>query len=370
MSVVGYYSWDGGQTWQLSCERKEAPKRWGGDPAAVYGPDGAVYFVSVSHQPGRDAKPGDKDVGALLIARSADGGKTWGPMTKINRWVDRPYLASDCFDSPYKGRLYCSGNIISAALLYASPDKGKSFGPPCEWSPRSPYHTFGNSNPVVLSDGSVVVLYNGYIGPYDKKHAPYQASRRSVDGGQSFEAERVVGNWRVVQRPSLGLDQLAADPGSERYKDRLYAVWADELPSGLRVMFSSSRDKGLSWSKPVCLSEQQEVKPGERSYDAVIPCVAVNQTGVVAVSWYDKRGLRPKGKGWNVRLRVSVDGGVTWLPSVWINDVEGDKGTAEELGHTAGLAADVGGKFHPVWIDFRTGTPQLWTTAVSVEDKP
>jgi hypothetical protein len=81
----------------------------------------------------------------------------------------------------------------------------------------------------------------------------------------------------------------------------------------------------------------------------------------VAVSWYDKRGLRPRGKGWNVRLRVSADGGVTWLPSVRINDVEGDKGSAEALGHTAGLAADAGGTFHPVWIDFRTGTPQLWT---------
>jgi hypothetical protein len=35
-------------------------------------------------------------------------------------------------------------------------------------------------------------------------------------------------------------------------------------------------------------------------------------------------------------------------------------------GHTAGMAADANGTFHPVWIDNRTGLPQMWTAPVTV----
>ncbi len=48
---------------------------------------------------------------------------------------------------------------------------------------------------------------------------------------------------------------------------------------------------------PVPLSEQPGAKPGEKTYDAFIPAVAVNKAGVVAVFWYDRRGLAPDGKG-------------------------------------------------------------------------
>src|SRR5207247_9572456 len=35
-------------------------------------------------------------------------------------------------------------------------------------------------------------------------------------------------------------------------------------------------------------------------------------------------------------------------------------------GHTAGLAVGTDGVFHPVWIDNRTGIPQLWTAPIAV----
>ncbi len=69
----------------------------------------------------------------------------------------------------------------------------------------------------------------------------------------------------------------------------------------------------------------------------------------MAVSWYDRRGLkhldydekanayRPD-KGWNVRTRVSFDGGNTWTASKLVNTLPSTK----ELStwHTAGLVAD------------------------------
>jgi hypothetical protein len=51
------------------------------------------------------------------------------------------------------------------------------------------------------------------------------------------------------------------------------------------------------------------------------------------------------------------------------NLVSDDKETRLNGGDTAGLAADAAGVFHPVWIDNRTGTHQMWTTSVSVQGR-
>jgi hypothetical protein len=114
----------------------------------------------------------------------------------------------------------------------------------------------------------------------------------------------------------------------------------------------------------VNLSEQPEAEDPSRDYIAYIPAVAVNGAGIVAVTWYDRRGL-PAGarmRGWNVRMRVSLDGGATWPPSVQVNS---EPSTGELTGwHTAGLCADADGAFPPVRIDDRTGKAQLWMATV------
>jgi len=44
----------------------------------------------------------------------------------------------------------------------------------------------------------------------------------------------------------------------------------------------------------------------------------------------------------------------------------GVRGTSIQPGHTAGLAADANGIFHPLWIDGRTGINQVFTADVTV----
>ncbi|HLK56334.1 MAG TPA: sialidase family protein [Chthonomonadaceae bacterium] len=374
--VVGYMSGDGGKTWELSFERLEEAKRMGLDPAVAYGPDGTAYCMDLSVQfpekepatPEEEAKApkfGDPDVGYLHLAHSRDGGKTWAPISKLNRWIDRPWLTVDRSTGKYRGRLYCVGSI-GQPLLYTSDDKGQTFSSPHLWSVKPGYWSFGIGNPVTLSDGTLIALYDGYIGSYAKDRTPYLAVRRSTDGGVSFGDEALVGNWNVQNNPQLCLPAMAVDSGSTKYRDRLYVVWAEERESGLQVRCSYSKDRGASWSKPVLLSEQPEGKAGEKTYNACIPSVAVNKAGAVAVLWYDQRGLPSDGKGWNVRLRVSPDGGETWLPSVQVNKVTSEKASLALLGHTSGLAADAEGVFHPLWIDNRTGVLQVWTAAVTV----
>lgn len=378
--VVGYASFDGGKTWELSFERLGEPKRTGLDPATAFGTDGTAYFVDLSVQfpdkepetPEEEAKApkfGDPDVGYLHIARSPDGGKTWLPTTKINRWIDRPWITVDGSNGKYRGRLYCVGSI-GQPLLYVSDDKGQTFSPPLAWPVKPGYRSFGIGNPVVLSDGTVIALFDGYIGSFAKDRAPYLGVRRSVDGGKSFGKESVVGEWKIANNPQLGLPGMAADSGSRKYRDRLYVVWAEEQEGGLHVLFSSSKDRGSTWSQPALLSEQPETKANGKSFDALIPTIAVNKAGVVAVLWYDRRGQPPGSNRWNARLRASLDGGETWLPSVQINEVTSEKVGLASLGHTVGLIADANDAFHSLWIDNRTGIRQVWTATVTVKAKP
>jgi hypothetical protein len=69
-----------------------------------------------------------------------------------------------------------------------------------------------------------------------------------------------------------------------------------------------------------------------------------------------------------VRLRVSLDGGETWQPSVQVNE-KASKAPYDRVRDTAGLAADASGSFHPAWIDDRTGKRQVWTASVRVETR-
>jgi hypothetical protein len=179
---------------------------------------------------------------------------------------------------------------------------------------------------------------------------------------------------------------MAADSAASIYRDRVYVFWEDgqvepnalpgqpNRPGPGRILFAFSKDKGNSWIEPVILSEQSD--HAEIAYGAYMPAVAVNKDGLVAVTWYDRRG-QPTAPGstapfhapsCNVRIRVSLDGGETWQPSVQVNETP-IQSSVWDLRDTAGLAADAAGTFHPVWIDDRTGTRQLWTAAVQVEKR-
>jgi hypothetical protein len=113
--------------------------------------------------------------------------------------------------------------------------------------------------------------------------------------------------------------------------------------------------------------------------------------------WYDRRDS-PDGLGWDIRFTASLDGGDTFLPSIKVSEKShsmdksrwklfpsefaSNSGTDNPVqlsvgldafhlsaGHTAGLAADADGVFHPFWIDNRTGVRQVWTSPVIVKGK-
>jgi hypothetical protein len=185
------------------------------------------------------------------------------------------------------------------------------------------------------------------------------------------------------------------------FRDRLYVVWPDFRSGRGKVLLSYSSDKGKTWSKPHVVNDDRAWPAPEIGPDDDMPVVDVNKNGVVGVMWYDRRD-NPHNYGWWVRFAVSDDGGETFGPSVRVssapatvafqNDIKlrgsstgGGKPESRQKGgnlqarigfgtlfsfnggHTAGMAADAAGKFHPFWIDNRTGIEQIWTAAVTVD---
>jgi hypothetical protein len=378
--VVGYFSDDGGKNWVATLGGAPNLKYRTGDPALAAGLDGALHLVrprsdvKATAGQGKTIDFGDKSgAGYLDFFLSADGGKSWKPSGSIKQYTDRPWLAVDTTTGKYRGRLYCSANIRDI-VLHTSADGAKTFAPPTLFKPEGP--TFRNSNPVILSDGTLVTVYDYRAANPEVR--PQIKTLISNDGGRTVrKGKPVPTDWsdkRIKTTNWNFFPQLAIDSTGGPHRDRLYAVWEDGWnPAITRLMFAYSKDGCKSWVGPVILSEHAPDLKKEQDYGVYIPAIAVNKRGVVAVTWYDRRSLPlVAGKryplGCNVRMRISSYGGETWQSSVQINEQQ-IKAPIEDLRDTAGLTAAADGNFHVAWIDDRTGTRQVWTAQVKVEVK-
>ena len=401
--TMAYVSRDNGTTWNFAVGNDSGILS--GDPACTFGADGKAYFVALE----RSAPANDR----VVVYRSTDYGKTWSPATTLlgsAPSADRPYVIVDQTTSTYSGRVYIYGQIAQRTVdgefagmslaLWRSLDGGVTFEGPVVRS-RDKSFSYHPANGVVLSDGTIVCLIaevdsqkrnDGYGGSQYRKADIQNGFLKvitSTDGGESFNpAVKVNDMYADWREESTGIPSVAVDRDSPAFKDRLYATWADGRFGRTQILVSYSTDKGKTWSTPHVVSDgQSTVGDGP---DSFMPVAAVNADGIVGVMWYDKRDVRG-GLGYYVRFATSLDGGETWQPSVRISEspktfetqaawpitagVWHNGGSLSLVfrryewiagGHTAGLAADASGSFHPFWIDNRTGVSQIWTASVLV----
>lgn len=390
-SVVTYASTDGGRTWQPTLEvGKEAGGY--GDPAIAFGCNGTAYSVSLK-------SVGVRSRWQTLVHRSMNGGKTWLPPV-ILPYVDREYITVDCTNGKYKGRVYIHGNTlmqgmegesISGTRVFTSQDGGKSFFEKT-FAPVSGHANTYQGNGVVLSDGIYIMPFTDV--DKDESHAPWLRVLRSENGGGDFSSAIAVAKRTEPMGPvSFGVDQSGGP-----FHDRIYAVWTDGRSGRSEILLAYSADKGTTWSAPVVVNDDQPFTNGRKGPDDFQGAVAVNRAGVVGVTWYDRRETS-NNRDWSVRFTASVNGGNSFSPSVKVSEAAfshdtitipsvlelsslggGDyESPASRLsisvrqsrsyftgGDTAGLAASADGLFHALWIDNRTGVPQVWTAPIKV----
>lgn len=402
-----YASSDAGKTWTQTLDTRKF--FYSSDPAIAFGSNGVAYYSTTVN-----VRAEDRPV--VMIYRSTDGGKTWQAPTAIP-FFDREYLAVDNTGGKYHGRVYVNGaatvpgtdqaKYANGVQLYSSRD-GRNF---MRWADRVSLgggFIYGMGNSVVLSDGTLAFLFGESkdqkeadsirknqrfgqygLGGYLNSHLKLAISR---DGGESLDPLVTISDYSQPYGTfNSWIPYLAADPGNGPFKDRLYAVWADLGSGRSEILLSYSADKGKTWSEAKPVNDDRPFSDPSSGPHNFLPVVAVNMAGVVGVMWYDRRDV-PDGLGWYVRFRASLDGGETWLPSVRVSTAPADQSKNQKLftradasagsnlklnvglvgmqfaaADTAGMAADAAGRFHPFWIDNRTGVPQVWTATIDVK---
>src|SRR5579862_6141882 len=112
---------------------------------------------------------------------------------------------------------------------------------------------------------------------------------------------------------------VAADPGSQWFKGRLYAAWPGIHFGRMKILLSRSEDGGAIWTTPHVVNDDQPVNKATGSSDDVSPALAVNDDGVVGIAWWE-RNDNASDRGGRVRFTASMDGGATFLPSIQISE--------------------------------------------------
>lgn len=427
--TIAYVSQDGGRTWRIGVEDsalwqdRGQPRleysSW--DPTCTYGADGVLYF-------GAETRVGRNRVDAKTRAhvyRSNDGGRSWTPPVPVEAGsYDRPWLVADARPtSPYKGRVYLMFNSKAQRASHNELTMVSSVGPDLIFrdtvdvpnvqvdsaSVKTDDERRGAAaNPMggaVLSDGTLVFLAD--------RHAVYDNMVLvSRDGGRTLTAHLVrpfAARYAAYIPWSPGRS-LTVDATDGLFRDRLYVAWIERQRERSVVVVSGSSDQGRTWSEPSVVSAAQlgsQVRRGEH----YLPALAVNANGVVGISWQERR-TSTAAPLYDVWFSASLDGGGSWLPRVRVSEqptrltddlmastrpipfygslTSSETGqraaTSQEVprsisgslrpalwpemgGHHAGHAATADGVFHPLWVDNRTGLPQVWTAAVRVDGK-
>lgn len=403
VSVV-YATFDAGRTWIRSHSAPGDTSIYrGADPVVYFSPDGTAFFGTIQGTP----------IG-FLLSRSTNGGRTWGkPITIPGGTYDREYLAFDNTNGEFHGRIYAGGTIRieemngkrhNAIAVTSSTDSGRTFSPAKILGPDSAGEgIFVMADLLVAPNGTLVIPFSTYAKPQpvDSTLPGHLWTTTSEDGGLTFTPAHEGparnafagsrGRWRLR---SESVPRAAIDRSTGPHHGRLYVAWMSFADGKYTAHLAYSTDLGKSWSVPL------DVNDNMAGGDPANPAVAVNDRGVVAVTFNDRRD-DPKGECFRLYVAASVDGGATLLPNAQVSpdatcpnaignwalaassflDLPLDLRTEPRRpaitmlgipsrwangGDTQGLVATSDGRFHAAWIDGASGVMQLWSQDFAV----
>lgn len=325
-------SFDGGRTWSYA---KAAFSRCTGgnaanggdyprvsDPWVTIAPDGTAYQIVIGFGGGL-LQPGS--FGAVLVSRSADGGRTWAAPTTLisdgaNAFNDKESITADATDARFAyatwERVLGSNSGPAPTWFARTSDGGASWEPARAIYDPGPSNSTLNNQIVVLPDGTLVLFFSEFdtVGNHT---AVRLRVIRSSDKGATWSAPITVADAlaRGATVPETGtVIRDGANLGSIAVarSGTLVAVWQDaRFSAGARdgIAFSRSNDGGLTWSTPV----QINTAPGVQ---AILPTVAFRDDGEIGVTYYDFRNHAPGAPGLatDVWLVTSADG-AAWSES-------------------------------------------------------
>jgi hypothetical protein len=264
------------------------------DPWVAFAPDGAVFQMALASSGGSFTTG---SANAMLVSRSIDGGRTWGPVSTLIRdesqfFNDKNSITADPTDPRYVyavwDRLGASGG--GPAMLARSTDGGATWeGARAIHDPGQRSQTIGNVI-AVLPNGTVVDVFTQIDYAVN---APARATLNalvSVDKGGSWSGPFRIADALAVGardpetgasiRDGANLPQVAVAPNGH-----LWVAWQDARFSGGAhdgIALARSSDGGQTWSAPLQVNSAP-------SAQAFTPSVHVTANGTIGVTYYDLR---------------------------------------------------------------------------------
>ena len=411
-----YYTMDGGSTWKKSGFKttqhgSKGILLGGGDPVFCYDHTGALYITWIMHyQPGSDAN--DRNI-ELYWAKSTDGGATFqrdeskdgillGKVINQNYGdlqsvvVDKQWVMCDQSNSKYRGTFYASmlhtikGEwIIRLRKKVPTSDHFDttsvtatigdiSYGQQCALD----VDTLGRVHMVSLTSLQSDTCGKG-------KWYWHITDAISTDGGDSFESVHEVSRAFVLDYDPSTDDFLGKPSGAEsadsypqiacdktssatrKATNNMYCVWSgsgiDSMEArGFDTYFSRSTDGGMSWSRGIVVNDDASPSKSTQLFSTV----AVNEDGVIAVCWYDRRGDSADNKG-HYYMALSFDNGQTFRKNIQVTNQITDfsKFTGYNARSTGEYNQVVMTKTHAIafWADGRSGTMQVYMAKVPLD---
>jgi len=319
--VGSYSSFDSGSTWSQSViqgyDCQSAPSNsWTDttDPVLAFDTSGVVYSAILpfsftynsANQQVWNVVPND----AIFVSKSTDG-LTWQvanggrPVAIYNssglgRTADKQWIAVDTgANSPFRDNIYVGWTVFtgfaSEVWFSRSTDHGATFSKPVMLSSAStsqPFNTY-----IFLGtapDGTVYVVYTSF--PSSTFPVADIWLLKSSDGGSTFSGPTLAlefNSYPFLQLPNTTFrdgisDSFAVSPTN----GHLFIATEVYNGKGIDVQISESTDGGKTWSSPIYVNDQSTVNDGTDQFQ---PTVSVSPSGVVAVSFYDRRLPCPTG---------------------------------------------------------------------------
>ena len=364
-SGLGFHlSRDGGSTWTRVLCMATLRLYWPiFNPLVGYDRNGVAYAAG-----GYNASNSSDSF--LAVQKSRDGIHWDAPVVALRKAVKSHLLATwlavdSSAGSPWVNSVYVSGGVEWGAgnqvLVSHSTDGGKTWTQVALDSVQKYPATDGFTGAAVGKDGTVYVtwLRCPRTGPdrFCSDGNGYIMFSKSSDGGNTWSPGRVMTKvafpfstlTNTNQVPAYDFPLIAVDNSDGPHSGSLYMAMFTWTGTYLRVQVIRSTDGGATWSDPV------PVAPASATHDQIFPAISVSPTGLVGVSWLDRRN-DPANLSYQAFAAISTDGGRTF-PNTQLTTAFSNPDTNGAGGWMGNYAGNTwaGNDFIAAWMDSSNG---------------
>jgi len=321
-SALGFHlSRDGGSSWtRVECMPTIIKKNsvwWPTfEPMVGFDRKGNAYIAG-------SYSPSEGSGGFIGVQKSPDGGRWGTPVVALGgpsqTFPFQTHLAVDTgAASPWVDSVYVSGVMWSdqgyknQVLVSHSRDGGGTWTQtavdPVQVYPKVDRLT----RMAVGKDGTVYITWIRCGGACHTGHLTFS---KSTDGGNKWSQDQRILNVGMPHNWSLphtkyhervyNYPAIAVDNSDGMHAGNVYVAMYNWTGTFLQVQVIRSTDGGAHWSKPV------PVAPPSDTHDQFFPAISVSPTGLVGVSWLDRRN-DPANHRYQAFAAISTDGGITF----------------------------------------------------------